>query len=330
MERNFFIRPQQSAKLHLKKRVTIAFFPVFPHLPFRRLGKEEKLPLGYRVNVLAPVKHHHSANQSSLRITIKNPRKLNNFVFAAGHTHYVLSSPHIYSPRIFPSWTPTPLTAYLVNRPHSPSLAHIDHKLPSLWINILCLSKPGCIIMSYPPWFLPCQLITRRTKFHQYFLDARHCMNRIYTSFLKNLRDSHDDYQKITQALWCDREQSKIHIFYRSTWNSVPLPTRVWNKFLKPGGLQARGSYLNQCPREANSSRHSPLMKSHRKTYFDQNFDLIQIHSAHLIGPKLSTVWEVGLIKVVTQEEIKWLLESKPQRLLSQIPLCHIYLSFLY
>lgn len=68
MERNFFIRPQQSAKLHLKKRVTIAFFPVFPHLPFRRLGKEEKLPLGYRVNVLAPVKYHHPANLSQASV----------------------------------------------------------------------------------------------------------------------------------------------------------------------------------------------------------------------------------------------------------------------
>lgn len=152
MERNFFIWYQLSAKLHLRKRVTIVFF-LLSHLPWRRLRKQGQLPLGCTVNVLArfSVTLQPSSQSCSMKISQ-----------SGNWTTYFLCWTHLCSPftpfspsRIFLSWTPTPSTAYLVSQPNSRSLAHMYHKAPFLWINILSLwrlSIPACTMFN-PPGF---------------------------------------------------------------------------------------------------------------------------------------------------------------------------------
>lgn len=66
---------------------------------------------------------------------------------------------------------------------------------------------------------------------------------------------------------------------------------------------------------------HIPLMKIHRKTFFDQNFDLTQISSAHFIFPKLSTMWETVHIKVGTlRQKLNDCLSPNPKAPLPNPP----------
>lgn len=94
--------PAEYKRSILKREQQEVSFPSFPHLPFRRLGKEGKLHLEQRVNVSVPVKYHDPAYQSTLPITTQDSRISNDLVFAAGHTYYTLSLPHLYSPQILP------------------------------------------------------------------------------------------------------------------------------------------------------------------------------------------------------------------------------------
>ena len=138
MERNFFIAYQlvQSSISRVQNKKSILEF--LSQLPSRRLRR--KAPFGVQGDTPWPLW------SVTIQLTSQSSRENQAFQEIGQLGLHSLKDTPLSPSRIFPSWTPTPLTAYLVSQPNSPSLAHVYHKLPFSWMNIRCPRYSQCLI----------------------------------------------------------------------------------------------------------------------------------------------------------------------------------------